>query len=104
MDEAVLYVREVGKRSQKRKKKSSFPTIQRHDVMACIISDVATKKEKALLSKLYHEIILMEAGTMEYIAEIAVSSQEDANMYDLVKRLKREEEKLIKAYLSNRIE
>ena len=91
MEEAVLYVREVGKRCQKRKKKSTFPTIQRRDVMEYILSDVATKSERALLSSMYSEIVRMEMKKMEYITEIAISSQKDAEIYDLINRLKGEE-------------
>ena len=91
MEEAVLYVREVGKRCQKKRKKSTFPTIQRQDVMECILSEFATQNERALLSSMYSEIIRMETKKMEYITEIAISSQRDADIYDLINRLKREE-------------
>lgn len=91
MEDAVLYVKEVGKRSQNRKKKPTFPTIQRKDVMECILSDLATAHEKSLLSSMYYEIIRMETKKMQYITEIAISSQEEANIYDLINRLKSEE-------------
>lgn len=93
MEEAILYVREVGKRCQKRKRKPTFPTIQRRDVMEYILSDVATKSERALLSSMYSEIIRMEMKKMEYITEIAISSQKDAEIYDLINRLKGEEKR-----------
>ena len=91
MDDAVLYVREVGKRRNKRKKKMAFPTIRRMDVMECILSDIATESERSQLSSMYYEIIRMEMKKMEYISEIAISSQKDADVYDLINRLKREE-------------
>lgn len=93
MEDAVLYVREVGKRRDKKKKKSTFPTIQRIDVMKYILSDVATKSERAKLSSMYSEIIRMEMKKMEYITEIAISSQNDADIYDLINKLKGEEKK-----------
>lgn len=91
MEDAVLYVKEVGKRSQKRKEKSTFPTIQRKEVMEYILSDIATKSEKALLSSMYYEIVRMETKKMKYITEIAISSQEEADIYDLINSLKRKE-------------
>ena len=91
MEDAVLYVKSVGKRSQKQKKKATFPTIQRSDIMKCILSDHITKMEKALLSSMYSEILRMETRTMEYITEIAISSKQEADLYDLIKRIKREE-------------
>ena len=96
MNEAYFYITEVGKRSQKVRKKTSFPTIQRSDVMSCILSEFATYEEKSLLSKLYHEITKMEIKDMKYITDIAISSQSDADIYDLIKRLKLEEKNKLK--------
>lgn len=91
MNEAYLYLSEIGKRSQKPKKHKSFPTIQRWDVMNGILSEFATQEEKSSLSLMYYEITKMEMRDMTYITEIAISSQRDADIYDLINRLKSEE-------------
>lgn len=91
MNEAYLYITESKKRSQKGQKKRSFPTIQRSDIMSCILSEFATNEEKSSLSLMYYEITKMEMKDMKYITEIAISSQKDADIYDLIKRLKSKE-------------
>lgn len=91
MNEAYLYVTECNEYSKKGKKKKNFPTIQRSDIMNCILSEFATNEEKSLLSLLYYEITKMEMKDMKYITEIAISSQKDADVYDLINRLKSEE-------------
>ena len=99
MEQSILCVEKDKSYLQKRKLKSTFPTIQRKDVMEYILSDIATKSEKALLSSVYSEIIRMETKKMQYITEIAISSQEEADIYDLIKRLKKEERMQEKGYV-----
>lgn len=101
MEDEVLYVKNVGKRSQNKKKKSTFPTIQRKDIMECILSDFATCREKSLLSSMYYEITRMETKKMKYISEIAISSQAEADLYDLINRLKSEEKLKEKKQMQN---
>lgn len=96
MNEAYLYLSQVGKRSQKIKKNKSFPTIQRYDIMNAILSEFTTSEEKSLLSLTYYEITKMEMADMKYITEIAISSQRDADIYNLINRLKIEEKNKLK--------
>lgn len=96
MNEAYFYITEVGKRSQKERKKNNFPTIQRSDIMSCILSEFATCEERTVLSKIYYEITKMEMQDMKYITEIAISSKRDAEVYDLINRLKSEEKNRLK--------
>lgn len=91
MNEAYLYLSEIGKRSQKPKKNKNYPTIQRWDVMNGILSEFATQEEKTSLSLMYYEITKMEMRDMTYITEIAISSQRDADIYNLINRLKAKE-------------
>lgn len=96
MNEAYLYITEVGKQSHKERKKKNFPTIQRSDIMSCILSEFATCEEKSLLSNIYYEITKMEMQDMKYITEIAISSKKDAEAYDLINRLKSKEKNRLK--------
>lgn len=66
----------------------TFPTIQRSDVMSCILSEFVTEEEKKSLSVMYSEITRMEMKDMKYITEIAISSREDAEIYDTIRRVK----------------
>ena len=99
-NEAYYHLYEVGKRSKKERSKKSFPTIQRSDVMEGILSEFAKEQEKRLLSIMYFEITRMEMKDMKYITEIAISSQSDADIYDIIKRLKRQEKNKLK-YIQN---
>lgn len=91
MDEVYLYLTEGNKHLKKEKRKKGFPTIQRSDIMSCILSEFATKEEKSSLSLMYYEITKMEMKDMKYITEIAISSQKDADIYDTIRRLKSQE-------------
>lgn len=91
MNEAYLHLMEGSKRLGKEKRKNGFPTIQRSDIMSCILSEFATNAEKSSLSLMYYEITRMEMKDMKYITEIAISSQKDADIYDIIKRLKSQE-------------
>ena len=45
---------------------------------------------------MYYEITKMEMKDMKYITEIAISSKEDADIYDLIQRLKMKEKNKLK--------
>ena len=91
MGKAYLYAIKKRKCPKKIRTLKKYPTIQRSDVMNCILSEYATSEEKNLLSCMYYEITKMEMKDMKYITEIAISSKEDADIYDLIQRLKMKE-------------
>lgn len=86
MQEAILYLNEVGKKKEKTKFKKTIPTIRRSDIMSGILSSDLNTEERLILSKLYAEIINMEKKDLKYISEIAVSSQHDLEIYEMLKR------------------
>lgn len=88
MEEALLYIKEVGKRSSKRKEKKTFPTIQREDIMKYILSNDISDIERYKLSSMYYDIVKMETQNLQYVTEIAISSQNDSEIYDLINKLK----------------
>ncbi len=91
MQEAILYLNEVGKRKHKSKIKNTFPTISRTDIMSGILSETLNASDRVKLSKLYAEIIYMEKKDLKYISKIAISSQSDFEIYEMLKRIKKME-------------
>ena len=87
----TYYTAELKKKIKKVKILKKYPTIKRCDIMSGILSEYATNEEKQLLSIIYFEITKMEMKDMKYITEIAISSQRDAEAYDLVEKLKSKE-------------
>lgn len=87
MNEEFLYINEVGKRKNKQKAKKVFPVINRTDIMRGILSPKLDKFQKAKLSNMYAEITYMEKIDLKYIREITVSSQDDFEIYTLLKKL-----------------
>lgn len=94
MQEAILYINEVGKRKGKQKVKKTFPTISRTDIMLGILSESLSDVERSKLSNLYAEILYMERRDLKYISEIAVSSQSDLEIYEMIKRFNKISKKL----------
>ena len=94
MQEAILYIKEVGKRKNKQKLKKTFPTISREDIMAGILSTELNHLERSKLSNLYAEITHMEKKDLKYITEIAVSSESDSEIYEMLNQLNRKKEKI----------
>lgn len=86
MDEQVLYVREVGKRKNKQKQKQSFPTIRRADIMEGILSPELDQSIRSKLSNLYAEITYAEMVDLKYMTEVTVSSEEDLELYNILKK------------------
>lgn len=86
MQEAILYINEVGKRKDKQKIKKTFPTISRTDIMIGILSENLSNKERSRLSNLYAEILCIEKKDLKYISEIVVSSKSDLEIYEMIKK------------------
>lgn len=55
--------------------------------MSGILSSDLNNDERFILSKLYAEIINMEKQDLKYISEIAVSSQGDLEIYEMLKKI-----------------
>mgnify|MGYP004534763185 CR=1 FL=1 len=89
MDEEILYVREVGKRKNKRKVKQAFPVIKRTDIMEAILSPELDKTSLSKLSNLYAEITYIEKLDLKYMSEIVVASKDDFEIYEILKNYKR---------------
>lgn len=87
----VMYDNEVKKECKNSSHGQAFPVIRREDVMSSILSEYVTKNQKVMLSAMYFEIVQMERKTLEYITEIAISSRQDAEIYDIITFLKRKE-------------
>lgn len=90
MQEAILYLNEVGKRKDKQKIKKTLPTISRSDIMSGILSSALNHNERAKLSNLYTEIVYMEKKDLKYIREIVVSSQSDLEIYEMLKKVRKQ--------------
>ncbi len=88
MIEEVLHVYEIGKKKDRRKGKKAFPVISRTDIMSGILSTTLDKETRSKLSNLYAEITYMEKRDLKYISEIAVSSQAESEIYDILKNTK----------------
>lgn len=86
MQEAILYINEVGKRKNKPKIKKTFPTISRADLMSGILSENLSNIERSKLSDLYLEILCIEKQDLKYISEIPVSSKSDLEIYEMIKK------------------
>ena len=93
MSEDVLYVREVGKRKDKPKMKKAFPTIKRTDIMEGILSTELDKITRSKLSNLYAEITYAEMVDLKYMSEVAVSSEEDLELYRILKEFNKQRKK-----------
>lgn len=87
MNEAILYLNEVGKRKNKQKNKTEIPTISRTDIMSGILSSELTDADRSKLSNLYGEIIYSEIKDLKYVSEITVSCQDDLEIYEMLKNL-----------------
>lgn len=85
----TIPVKEEGKRKQKGKKAMAIPTIQRSDIMSGLLSPCFNSYERSQLSNLYAEITYMEKSDLKYISEIAVSSQSDMEIYEMLNRMKK---------------
>ena len=92
MQEAMLYINEIDKRKSKPKTRNMFPMINRSDIMSGILSENINENERIMLSKLYAEIIFMERKDLKYISEIAVSSQRDSEVFDILQKIRRTKE------------
>ena len=90
MNDDIFYVREVGKRKDKPKTKKTFPTIKRVDIMEGILSPDLDKSTRSRLSNLYAEITYTEMVDLKYITEIAVSSEDDLELYNILKCLNKQ--------------
>ena len=90
MGDDILYVLEVGKRKEKPRRKKSFPTIKRVDIMDGILSSELDKETRSRLSNLYAEITYTEKIDLKYISEVAVSSEEDLELYRILRELNRQ--------------
>lgn len=89
MNEEILYVKEVGKRKNKRKPKQSFPVIKRTDIMEAILSPELDKISQSKLSNLYAEITYIEKIDLKYMSEVVVASKEDFEIYEILKKLQK---------------
>lgn len=89
MEEEILYVREVGKRKNKRKTKQAFPVIKRTDIMEAILSSELDKTSRSKLSNLYAEITYIEKIDLKYMSEVVVASKEDFEVYEILKNLQK---------------
>lgn len=92
MQEAMLYINEIGNRKNKTKSKNMFPRINRSDIMSGILSEKINENERIKLSKLYAEIIYMETKDLKYISEIAVSSERDSEVFEILKKISQKED------------
>lgn len=93
MNEDILYVREVGKRKNKQNFKKGFPTIKRTDIMEAILSSELDKSTRLRLSNLYAEITYAEMVDLKYISEIAVASEDDLELYNIIKKFVKQQKK-----------
>lgn len=91
MGEDVLYVLEVGKRKDKPKPQKSFPTIKRTDIMEGILSLDLDKTTRSKLSNLYAEITYAEMVDFKYMTEVAVSSEEDLELYNILRKFNKQQ-------------
>ncbi len=95
MDYAVMYLEQVGKKKEK-EIKGDFPTIKRQDIMKTILSSDVSEIQRKKASMLYHEIVCMEEKDLKYISEIAVSCREEAELYDVIRKLRNTERQKFK--------
>ena len=81
--------------NEKKKKKhlKSIPSINRVDIMSGILSANVNHDERYKLSNLYAEITYMEKSDLKYINKITVSCQSDMEIYEIIRRVKKEEQK-----------
>lgn len=80
MDEGILYVREVEKRKEKQNAKKGLPTIKRIDIMEAILSSDLDRVTRLRLSNLYAEMV-----DLKYMSEIAVPSEDNLELYNILK-------------------
>ena len=71
----------------------SIPSINRIDIMSGILSTNVNQDERYKLSNLYAEITYMEKSDLKYINKITVSCQSDMEIYEILRRVKKEEQK-----------
>ena len=96
MGEENLYVREVGKRKSRQKCKKTFPTIKRDEIMTGILETDLDKYTRSRLSNLYAEITYIEMLDLKYMSEIVVSSKEDLELYNILKKYNKQKKYLKK--------
>lgn len=101
MSEEVMHIYEIGKKKDRPKEKKTFPVIKRTDIMSGILCMSLDKETRLKLSNLYAEITYMEKRDLKYITEIAVSSQSESEIYDILKKLN--DENVIKSSKQNNI-
>ncbi len=90
MNETVVIPTNSTKKDKKRlKKEKTIPIIQRTDIMSGLLCADLNHYERSRLSNLYAEITYMEKKDLKYISEIAVSSQSDVEIYEMLNRIKR---------------
>lgn len=90
MDNNILYVSKKGEKNE-RKPKQGFPIIKRTDIMKAILSSELDTESRLKLSNLYAEIIYTEKLDFKYISEIAVSSEKDLEIYQILRKLQRQQ-------------
>lgn len=90
MNEGILYVREVGKRKNKQNSKKGLPTIKRIDIMEALLSSELDKVTRLRLSNLYAEVTYAEMIDLKYMSEIAVSSEDDLELYNILKKFNKQ--------------
>lgn len=81
------------KEKKKRKTMKSIPSINRVDIMSGILSANVNQDERYKLSNLYAEITYMEKSNLKYINKITVSCQSDMEIYEIIRRVKKKEQK-----------
>lgn len=86
---AIVSKNKIERKKRKPKREKTIPLIQRTDIMSGLLSSDLNRDERARLSNLYAEITYMEKEDLKYIREIAVSSQSDLEIYEMLNRMKR---------------
>lgn len=90
MKEEILQTCGIRGKKGKQSIGKTFPTISRIDIMSGILSPELTKEDRFKLSNLYAEITYMEKKELKYIKEITVSSQDDLDIYEMLKSIRKQ--------------
>lgn len=89
----TICVRTTGKKKKKVNPEKTIPTIDRIDIMSGILSAKLNQNERYKLANLYAEITYMEKIDLKYINQITVSCQSDLEVYEMLRKLKKEDRK-----------
>ena len=89
----TICVRPSQRRKKKEKYENSIPTINRTDIMSGILSTNINQNDRYKLANLYAEITYMEKTDLKYINQITVSCQSDMEIYEILKKIKKEKKK-----------